>query len=99
MAAGAKKSRLVLKEKWTIPNGLVREMTLWEVPISSQYPAGIRYRMVLVNPLTGEVLVLFDNHSPKGHHQHIRGKELAYQFVSVSKLISDFLDLSRKWED
>ena len=93
-----RKSKLLVREKWTISNGLVREITVWDVPVSKLNPEGIRYRMVLVDSLSGEILVLFDNHSPKGHHMHLAGKESPYNFEGLSKLIADFLDLSRKWE-
>lgn len=35
--------------------------------------------------------VLYDNHHPKGHHRHLGGKEEAYGFVDVGRLVDDFL--------
>lgn len=34
--------------------------------------------------------VLFDNHSPKGHHYHIQGVEGPYVFVDLDRLLADF---------
>ncbi len=60
--------------------------------MSDRYPDGIKYRLVLVVPLTGKLLVLFDNHFPKGHHRHLgTGQEVAYRFESVQKLVEDYL--------
>jgi hypothetical protein len=69
------RSTLVLKEKLVLGSGLVREAVIWEVTKTPKYPDGIRYRPALVNRFSGEVLVLFDNHFPKGHHKHLQGAE------------------------
>lgn len=48
--------------------------------------------MALVDPAAALVLVLFDKHHPKGHHQHFPdGKEAPYAFHTVEKLIADYL--------
>jgi len=45
-----------------------------------------------VHQETGKVLVLFDNHFPKGHHRHFAdGTEAPYNFQSVSKLVEDYI--------
>lgn len=90
-------AKLLIREKLTI-SGLVREIVIWEVPASAHYPEGIKYRLVLSEPGTGWILVLFDNHSPKGHHLHLREVEKPYQFSSLNRLISDFFALARKAE-
>lgn len=34
--------------------------------------------------------ILFDNHSPKGHHFHINDEEFQYKFTNEDDLIKDF---------
>ena len=91
-------STLILKQKLVLPNGLVREAVIWKAAKSHKYPEGVRYRLALVDPFTGEVLVLFDNHFPKGHHKHLRGAESSYRFDSVTQLVDDFLEICEKEE-
>ncbi len=70
----------------------LRDAVIWKVPVSDRYPDGVKYRLALVEPFTGKIFVLFDNHFPKGHHRHLSsGQEVAYHFVSVSKLVEDYL--------
>ena len=37
-----------------------------------------------------EPAVLYDNHSPKGHHRHVHGVEQEYVYSDVEKLLTDF---------
>jgi hypothetical protein len=92
------RSTLILKEKLVLQNGLVREAVIWKVTKSQKYPDGVRYRLALVDSLSGQILVLFDNHFPKGHHKHHHGVESAYEFSSTDKLVDDFLELCKKEE-
>ena len=46
--------------------------------------------------LEGRRIVGYDNERGKGDHRHFRGRESAYRFVSVEKLMADFLaDIDR----
>ena len=72
------------------PNGHIEERVIWAVPESMQYPEGIRYRLVYVHRPGGEILALYDNHYPKGHHRHFLGAESAYVFLGMEKLMEDF---------
>ena len=38
------------------------------------------------------MLVLYDNHRGRGHHRHVRGRILEYEFEGLDELIRDFLD-------
>ena len=66
----------------------VTEIKLWGVPVSFQYPFGVRYSFYWVKGQ--EILVGYDNHFPKGPHRHYGDLELKYEFVSVEKLFEDF---------
>jgi hypothetical protein len=88
------KAELIYKSKLILNSGLVEESVIWKVPTSKYFPEGVKYRLLLVDPVWKKILVLFDNHSPKGHHRHdSNGKEHNYRFISVKLLIEDFLEL------
>ena len=87
-------AKLLYRTKLVLNSGLLREFNIWKVPVSKHYPNGIKYRLVLVDPIWKKVLLLFDNHAPKGHHWHtIKGIELPYKFKNVQNLIDDFLEI------
>jgi len=93
------RAELLFRQKLTLKSGLLCEVVVWIISESREYPEGIKYRMVLVEPVGGKVLVLFDNHHPKGPHLHLEnGDERSYNFVSISKLMDDFLDLALNLE-
>lgn len=94
-----KKAKLAIHQKLTSPKGLLREIYVWEIPPSIQYPEGVKYRLVLVHPKTGVVYLLYDNHWPKGHHVHIDGKEEKYEFNSTLKLVREFRTKADKIEE
>lgn len=92
------RARLLISSKLTLTSGLIQEIRIWAVRSSSKYPDGTRYRLVLVDPEMQKVLLLYDNHWPKGHHVHEGGIERAYEFTSVERLLLDFFAGVRKLE-
>lgn len=95
----SKKALLVHRSKEILSSGLLRELVIWRFKKSAAYPLGIKYRMALIDPVRKKVIILYDNHSPKGPHWHDNtGQEFAYSFVSLDKLMSDFLEIVRKQE-
>ncbi|MEA9356651.1 DUF6516 family protein [Bacteriovorax sp. PP10] len=93
------RAELLLRSKIVLYSGHVREVVIWKVPISEYFPAGVKYRLVLADPVWKKVLLLFDNHAPKRHHVHmINGQEHNYYFSSVKNLIEDFLLMEDKLE-
>ena len=90
MGKGTSSAIPEIHRKQTLRSGLVREIKVWRLPLSVRYPDGLKYRLVLVNPETGEVLLLFDNHWPKGPHIHFAGSEVAYLFAGLVELLTDF---------
>jgi hypothetical protein len=90
---------LLLDSKQALNSGLLIEIKIWKVERSNKYPEGIKYRLVLVNPLKKMVLLLFDNHFPKGPHIHnCEGQEVEYHYESMQKLIEDFYHSFQKVE-
>jgi hypothetical protein len=84
------KAELIFREKLTSPKGLIREISLWRLKRSERYPDGVKYRLVLVDPRTGEIHLLYDNHWPKGHHVHVRGHERPRPFSTLTHLLQEF---------
>lgn len=84
------RARRLLRIKLTDAGGHLTEMVVWQVPADSNHPEGVRYRLAFVAKGKGRPAILYDNHHPKGHHKHIRGKQSAYGFSTTQQLISDF---------
>ena len=86
------KAQLYFEQRLVLENGLLRDIKVWKVPVTLKYPDGVRYHLVLVNPVSGKVLLLFDNHYPKGHHRHDRDdNESEYSYSNMTTLIQDYL--------
>lgn len=62
---------------------------IWKVLVSATSPHGVDYSLVLLSP-TGERVVGYDNHWPKGHHRHFLGAETAYVYQGIERLMADF---------
>ena len=89
------KADLFHRTKIILDSGLIREIVIWRVQRSEAYPEGIRYRLLLADPLSKKIISLFDNHAPKGHHYHdSKGSEFLYEYASMEKLINDFLEIA-----
>jgi hypothetical protein len=86
------KARLVYWHKAKLKGRYILEMHIYEIHRSIQYPDGVRYRMIVMDPMTGR-RVLMDNHHPKGPHLHIDSLELPYNYAHEDQLIDDF----KKW--
>lgn len=68
----------------------VAELRVWEVQKTAHYPEGRKFSAFLVWKESGEVILGFDNHKPKGPHLHKHGSEEPYEFEGEAKLIDDF---------
>lgn len=83
------KAALRLHEKFQLNNRFLIEMAIFEVTDKKRYPDGVKYRLVCLDMISLEK-VLMDNHYPKGHHVHWNRIEYKYDFTSYEKLITDF---------
>lgn len=88
------KATLIFHEKLSLNSGLVSERKIWRIAKSDRYPLGFRYRLALADPKTHYVLLLYDNHWPKGPHVHWDNKERSYDFMSLARLLMDFIEES-----
>mgnify|MGYP000869566202 CR=1 FL=1 len=86
------KAPLIYWHKARLKQRYILEMEMYDVGKSERYPDGIKYRVILIDPKTKKK-VLMDNHHPKGHHIHLNERQIAYEFLSVAKLIEDFSQL------
>jgi hypothetical protein len=66
------------------------EITIWRVP-EPVPPAGHDFKYRLVYVKNGQRVVGFDNERGKGDHCHLDGREFPYTFVSLDRLVDDFL--------
>ncbi len=83
-------AQLITKFKNMTPEGGVIELVVWKVP--KPVPPtehGFKYRAVY--SLNGVRIVGFDNERGKGDHCHLDGKEVPYTFVSIDRLVEDFI--------
>ncbi len=90
------KAERLFYDKAVYPDGYIVEMVIWRVAIPVQPSThGLKYRLFYGRE--GERVVGYDNERGKGAHRHVRGRESRYRFVSVEKLMADFLaDVERE---
>jgi len=84
------RARQLLYLKDYLSDGLLREIRIYDVPVSRNYPEGVKYSCYLGNPETGEKIIGYDIHLGKGHHRHVRGQENRYVFRDLEELLDDF---------
>ena len=89
------KSELIYSSKLTLIHSTTKilaicEIKIWRINDLLQYPQGFKYSLFCVEPSTGKVIVGFDNHYPKGSHQHIEKNEIFYEFIDTDLLVEDF---------
>ena len=84
------KAERIFSDKTVLPDGGIVEMVIWRVPQPVPPTThGLKYR--LFYGMDGERIVGYDNERGKGDHKHVNGRESLYRFVSVEKLVADFL--------
>jgi Family of unknown function (DUF6516) len=84
------RAELLFRERRHFDDGAIMEMKIWRVPRPVP-PAthGLKYSLFYGRP--GQRLVGYDNERGKGDHKHLGGREMPYDFVSVERLVADFL--------
>ena len=71
------------------------EVKIWKVPRDKCYPEGYKYSLVFAlydeksGTFDGDFL-RYDNYRCEGHHKHIKGRRLSYDFKSPETLLGDF---------
>ncbi len=83
----------------------VVDMRIYQIEPRGGYPEGVKYSLVFAkyDSLSGEFdgdFLRYDNYRGHGHHKHIRGRRIRYDFKGVDKLVEDFLaDFERLKEE
>ena len=73
-----------------LPNGLTVEAVAWQVPVpvlGCAHP----YKYRLYCGRAGTCLVRYDNERGKGDHKHLGDLEVPYDFVSIERLMAEFI--------
>jgi hypothetical protein len=92
------RGRLIYKAKKFMPDGAIKEVKVWKVPVSSAKPHGIKYSFVYI--VDGRRVIGYDNAEGKGDHRHYYELELPYKYQSLEKLWADFhADIARYQEE
>ena len=84
------KAKQIFYDKAVLPDNSIVEMIIWQLPKPSpERPHGLKYS--LFYGYDGLRIVGYDNERGKGDHNHFGEVESQYRFVSVEKLVADFL--------
>lgn len=84
------KAKRIFYDKAVFPDGAIVEMTIWQLPkTTAERPHGFKYSLFYGRE--DRRIVGYDNERGKGDHRHIGGVETRYRFVSVEKMVADFL--------
>lgn len=84
------KAKRIFYDKAVFPGGAIVEMTIWQLPrTTAERPHGLKYSLFYGREDIR--IVGYDNERGKGDHRHIGGVETRYRFVSVEKMVADFL--------
>ena len=85
------KATQIYRKREMLPNGLLIEAVVWHVP--KPVPGCAHsYKYRLYAGRAGQCLVRYDNERDKGDHKHIGAVEAPYAFMSVDRLMADFID-------
>jgi hypothetical protein len=90
------KAELLMRERRVLEVGFI-EVIVWRLPEPlSGSTHSFKYRLAYV--VEGECVLRYDNESGKGDHRHMGGKGTTYVFVSVDRLLDDFLADFARWK-
>lgn len=88
----------LIRRRVILAENAFAEIVIWQVP---QPVVGcshcFKYRLVFV--VNGECVVRYDNEAGKGDHRHMGESELPYLFLSPHRLMTDFMNDIRRWQD
>lgn len=87
---------LVLQEKFTMDDGYIVQMKVWQVPTAVR-GSKHRFKYSLFFGKEGKRIIAYDNEAGKGDHRHYEDLELAYTFTTKEKLLDDFIDDIETW--
>ncbi len=84
------KARLLVRERVVFPDGSLVEMVVWQLPKPTPPSThGFKYRLAYV--VGGKRVLGYDNERGKGDHRHNKGRESAFVFTSIDRLLERFV--------
>jgi len=85
------KAKIHTQYKDELPDGSIVSIVIWVLPEKTiERPQGYKYRLNY-STIDGTTWVRYDNETGKGDHRHIGAIEIAYEFLSIEKLVRDFM--------
>ena len=89
-------ARLLLRERRILAEDRFAEVVIWHVP-GPVRGSGHAYKYSLAFVVRGVCVLRFDNEAGKGDHKHVGDVEVAYQFSTLPRLVTDFWDAVEAW--
>jgi len=83
------KAGLLLRERHQIGEDRFVDLKVWRVPRPVRGSVH-RYKYSLAFVVRGVCVVRYDNEAGKGDHRHVGGREKAYGFSTIDRLLDDF---------
>ena len=90
------KAGLLLRERHQVGDDCFVELKVWRVPRPVRGSAH-RYKYSLAYVVHGMCVVRYDNEAGKGDHRHVGGRETAYRFSTIDRLLDDFWSDVDRW--
>lgn len=85
----------LLDSKHVFDDGAIQQLVIWELP-EPVLGSSHHYKYRLYYGKEGMRIVGYDNERPKGDHKHIGKRESPYQFMTLDKLVEDFMQDMRE---
>ena len=86
-----KKATLLFEDRTVYPDGAILEMRIWRLPErDTERPHGLKYSLFYGRD--GRRVIGYDNERGKGDHRHYGSREEPYVFLTVERMVADFLD-------
>ncbi|MGU3537794.1 toxin-antitoxin system TumE family protein [Methylobacterium sp. A54F] len=83
---------LIFSEKRIDPNGAIVQIRIWALPDGRRVPGSSHgYKYSLYYGRAGQRILGYDNEAGKGDHVHRNDVQAPYCFVSIERLIDDFI--------
>ena len=92
------KAVLLLDRRDEISENAFTETKVWRVPRSVPGSAH-SYKYSFAYVVDGVCVLRYDNESGKGYHRHYGGEESPVAFQDIGKLLADFAQDIRRWNN
>jgi Family of unknown function (DUF6516) len=89
---------LRLRRRVAVSEHAFAELVLWSLP-KPVFGSSHSYKYRLAFVVRGKCVLRYDNEAGKGDHAHFGNREEPYRFISVDRLVSDFISDIRRWMD